>query len=65
MPDAWKLYYKNDAGEWVEVQNPTNYGTVKGAANTVNFTPVRTTAVKLEIVQPADKSCGVYEWSVK
>ncbi|MCR4613968.1 MAG: glycoside hydrolase family 127 protein [Bacteroidaceae bacterium] len=65
VPDAWKLYYKNDAGEWVEVQNPTNYGTVKGAANTVNFTPVRTTAVKLEIVQPADKSCGVYEWSVK
>ena len=65
VPDAWKLYYKNDAGEWVEVQNPTNYGTVKGAANTVNFTPVRTTAVKLEIVQPVDKSCGVYEWSVK
>ena len=65
VPDSWKLYYKNDAGEWVEVQNPTNYGTVKGAANTVNFTPVRTTAVKLEIVQPVDKSCGVYEWSVK
>ena len=47
------------------MQNPTNSGTVKGPANTVNFTPVRTTAVKLEIVQPVDKSCGVYEWSVK
>jgi DUF1680 family protein len=65
VPDSWKLYYKNDAGEWVEVQNPTSYGTAKGVANVVNFTPVRTTAVKLELVQPADKSCGVYEWSVK
>ncbi len=65
VPDSWKLYYKNDAGEWVEVQNPTHYGTAKGVANTVNFTPVRTTAVKLELVQPKDKSCGVYEWSVK
>lgn len=65
VPDSWKLYYKDSTGAWTEVQNPSGYGTVKGAANTVNFTPVTTTAMKLEIVQPADKSCGVFEWSVK
>ena len=65
VPASWKLYYKNDAGEWQEVQQPTNYGTVKGAPNTVNFAPVKTTAMKLEIVQPEDFSCGVFEWSVK
>ena len=26
---------------------------------------VKTTGVKLELVQPSDKSCGLYEWSVK
>jgi hypothetical protein len=47
------------------VKNPTGYGTGKGIANIVNFDPVRTTAVKLEIVQPEKHSCGVFEWSVK
>ena len=65
VPKSWKLYYKTDAGEWAEVKNPTGYGTGKGIANIVNFDPVRTTAVKLEIVQPEKHSCGVFEWSVK
>ena len=65
VPDSWKLYYKDATGQWKEVQNPSGYGTVKGAANTVNFTPVTTTAMKLELVQPVDKSCGVFEWSMK
>lgn len=65
VPDAWKLYYKNDAGEWQEVGHPSGYPTDKGVACTVSFDPVKTKAVKLEIVQPKDKSCGVFEWSVK
>ena len=64
MPQSWKLYYKTDAGEWAEVKNPTQYTTVKGAANIVNFDPVKTTAMKLEIVQ-GDYSAGVFEWSLK
>ena len=63
--ESWKLYYKNDKGEWVPVKNLTEYGVVKGAANIVNFEPVKTSAMKLEIKQPADYSCGVFEWSVK
>ncbi|MBR4366628.1 MAG: glycoside hydrolase family 127 protein [Bacteroidaceae bacterium] len=65
VPKAWKIYYKDNSGQWQEVKNPTGYGTVKGAPNIVNFDPVTTSAVKLEIVQPEQHSCGVFEWSVK
>ena len=64
VPDSWKLYYKTTSGDWAEVPNPTAYSTVKGAANIVNFDPVKTSAMKLEIVQ-GDYSAGVFEWSVK
>jgi hypothetical protein len=49
----------------MEVKNPSGYPSIKGVACTVTFDPVTTTAVKLELVQPSDKSCGLYEWSVK
>jgi len=65
VPKAWKLYYKTASGDWSEVKNPTEYGVGKGMANIVNFDPVKTTAMKLEIVQPEEFSCGVFEWSVK
>ena len=65
VPSSWKLYYKDVSGAWKEVQSPSNYGVVKGAPNTVNFVPVKTSAMKLEIVQPEDYSCGVFEWSIK
>ena len=65
VPDSWKLYYKTTDGEWAEVGHPSGYPCDKGVACTVSFDPVKTTAVKLELVQPVDKSCGVFEWSVK
>jgi hypothetical protein len=37
----------------------------KGAPCTVNFDPVKTTAVKLEVKINKDKSAGVFEWSVR
>lgn len=65
VPESWKLYYKTESGDWAEVKNPTEYGTGKGMANIVNFEPVKTTGMKLEIKQPKEYSCGVFEWSVK
>ncbi len=65
VPKSWKLYYQTDGGEWAEVKNPSSYPCEKGIPCVVNFDAVKTRAVKLEIVQPADYSCGVFEWSVK
>jgi len=65
VPKSWKLYYKDDSGSWKEVPNPDNYGRDKGVANTVNFDPVKTSAMKLEVTLPDDNSAGIFEWSVK
>ena len=45
--------------------SPYKYETVKGAANTVNFDPVTTKKVKLEVRQPDDNSAGLFEWEVR
>lgn len=65
VPKSWKLYYKDASGNWQEVKNATGYNMNKGVANTVNFDAVKTSSMKLEIVQPEKYSCGVFEWSVK
>lgn len=64
IPTSWKLLYKKD-GEWVPVKNIAPYSISKDTYNTVNFEPVTTTAIKLEVQQPVDHSTGVHEWIVK
>lgn len=40
VPKAWRIYYKDTAGEWCPVQNADSYGVVKGAL-IQNFDPVK------------------------
>ncbi|MBR1788865.1 MAG: glycoside hydrolase family 127 protein [Bacteroidaceae bacterium] len=65
VPDSWRLLYKDEAGQWQEVKNPDQYPTTKGAPCTVQFQPVKTTAVRLEVTINKEKSAGLYEWEVK
>ena len=65
VPDSWKVYYKDAQGEWQPVANPDGYPVERGAACTVNFDPVKTTALKLEVKINERLSAGVFEWSVK
>ena len=65
VPQSWKLYYKDEQGGWTPVSAVGTYGTKKGVPNTVEFTPVQTTAMKLEVVLPKDNSAGVFEWEVE
>ena len=65
VPKSWKIYYKDASGNWTPVQNITAYGVQKGNPNTVDFEPVKTKAMKLEVVQPDKNSSGLYEWEVK
>ncbi len=65
VPKAWTIYYKDAQGHWQPVANPTKYGVEKGAPNTVQFDPVKTGAVKLEVVQPDTHSSGLFEWEVE
>ncbi len=65
VPKSWRLYYKDSKGNWQPVTNTDNYGVQKGSANTVNFDPVTTTAMKLELQLPDDNSAGIFEWSLE
>jgi len=65
VPASWKIYFKNDSGEWQVVKNLNDYGVAKDQNNEIKFEPVETTALKLEVQLPAAYSCGIYEWSVK
>ena len=65
VPKTWKIYYKDASGNWTPVDNLNEYGVRKGNPNTVDFEPVKTKAVKLEVVQPEKNSSGLYEWEVK
>lgn len=65
VPKAWRIFFKNDNGEWQSVSGADKYPTAKGSACTVNFEPVKTKAIKIEIDLPSDNSAGLFEWSVK
>lgn len=65
VPKSWKIYYKDSNGQWQPVKNTTPYPTERGEACTVEFEPVKTSAVKLEVQLSEKLSSGVYEWSVR
>ena len=64
IPADYKLYYKKD-GEWLPVKNTSPYMLAKDKYNIVNFEPVKTTALKMEIQLPKDNSTGIHEWAIK
>jgi len=64
IPAKWELLYKQ-GDEWVPVQTVTGYETSKDKYNTVRFTPVKTTAVKMKIKLPENHATGVHEWIIK
>lgn len=64
IPSSWRILYLDNSGEWKEVENPDKYSTEKGNPNTVNFNPVKTSTLKLEVKLKEKVSAGVFEWSV-
>jgi len=65
VPKSWRILYLTAAGEWKPVEGADGYTTNAGTANTVNFTPVKTKAVRLEVTLPDNDSAGLFEWSVR
>lgn len=63
-PKSWRLYYKKN-GTWEEVKCKNEYGIQLDIINILNFEPVTTTAVKMEIDLPQDCSSGVHEWIIE
>ena len=64
VPQSWRLLYK--AGDkWKEVPGPSAYGTQMDRYNRVTFTPVATTALRVEVQLQPDWSGGILEWRVR
>ena len=49
VPSSWRILYQ-DAGEWKPVVNRTPYSVTKNRFDVVEFEPVKTAALRLEIV---------------
>ncbi len=64
VPQSWRLLYK-DGSEWKPVQATGDYGVAKDRYNVVRFTPVTTSALRLELTMQPRVSAGVQEWKVK
>jgi uncharacterized protein len=64
IPSDWKIYYIKD-GLWVPVNNITPYEIARDKYNRVQFDPVTTTGLKLEVRLPVDNSSGIHEWIVE
>ena len=72
VPKSWRVLYKDAQGQWTPVspiatdnKDANPYPIKKGTPCTVNFQPVKTHALRLQITQPDDYSAGLFEWSVK
>jgi DUF1680 family protein len=63
-PQSWRLLYKSgDAWKPVETDGP--YGTAADKYNRVAFTPVETTALRIEVQLKPQFSGGILEWKVE
>lgn len=65
VPRSWRILYQDAQGQWQPVSGADAYPTEKGVACTVNFDPVTTAALRLEVTLTADNSAGLFEWSVR
>ena len=61
IPESWKVLYRNAAGQFKPVKATTPFGTAKDRFNKVDFAPVKTDAIKIEIKLQDKWSAGVQE----
>ncbi|MFH1718804.1 MAG: glycoside hydrolase family 127 protein, partial [Planctomycetota bacterium] len=61
IPQSWNVLYRDQYGNFRPVQAKTPYGTAKDTFNQVDFNPVKTNAIKIEITLPKNSSAGVQE----
>ncbi|MCB1131074.1 MAG: glycoside hydrolase family 127 protein [Verrucomicrobiae bacterium] len=65
LPKSWKLSYQDSSGEWKPVERPSAYRVRKAEPVSVEFKPVTTKALRLDIELEEGRSAGLYEWQVE
>lgn len=62
-PESWKLLYRA-AGQWKPVEASGPFGTELDKFNTLQFRPVETDALRIEVQLKTAFSAGILEWRV-
>lgn len=62
-PESWKLYYL-EGDSWHEVEALSPYTVERDRYNSVDFRPVTTTSLKIEVQLQQGQSGGILEWKV-
>ncbi|MCX6937273.1 MAG: glycoside hydrolase family 127 protein [Verrucomicrobia bacterium] len=65
VPASWSLSYKAADGSWKPVEGASGYPSSRDALHRVTFTPVTTSALRIEIQLQQGWSTGAFEWMVK
>lgn len=63
VPQSWWVEYLAGTN-WMAVSNATGYGVARNQFDTVQFTPVQTTSLRLYVQLQSGYSGGVLEWQV-
>ena len=63
-PASWRLTYRDGSGEWRPVHGAGEYGTEPDMLNRVEFSAVRTEALRLRVQLRAGFGAGIHEWRV-
>ena len=63
VPKSWRVLYR-DGDNWKEVNSPSLYGVAADQVNEVAFSPVTTSALRLEVQLQDGATAGLFEWGL-
>ncbi|MGB2866048.1 MAG: beta-L-arabinofuranosidase domain-containing protein, partial [Sedimentisphaerales bacterium] len=61
LPKTWRLLFRDTNGNFKPVNNKSSYDTDKDTFNKVDFEPVKTNSIKIEIILQEAWSAGIQE----
>jgi hypothetical protein len=61
VPKSWRILYRDPDGRFQPVNNRGEYGTARDRFNGVEFAPVKTQAIRLEVQLQEKSSAGILE----
>jgi len=64
IPDEWRILYRS-GDQWKPVKETSPYKISKDAWDSVNFTPVTTSAVRIMVKLKRNFSSGIHEWVIE
>ncbi len=63
VPKSWRLLYR-DGQTWKPVENRGDYNVAKNQFNRLDFVPVKTDGLRIEVQLQPDFSGGILEWRI-